>query len=296
MSFFPKYVQTFLAPDPPERTQSACNETTKSTCNETTKSTCNETTKSAFKVMSLNDLKAHHRGAGPEFTADSIIKAMYGDGPPSSNASEGTFARQEHGYSDVQGSCRGLQLESNTSVRTVHGDGSGPGLYPGSQLYERIIRMKGSEIGKVDEQQTHYDNVVKFIGASVVPSTGPDPTNVVAILFGEHSRCQPPPMLVAGLTDKERDGFWKDAVSANGQPEGDHSTFIADDKQSKISLSSTEFPTLAHSVQDIINDLGKSSIRSPLPPFVETSYGTFLGQEDAPPAKSSTRTYGTMAQ
>jgi len=42
-----------------------------------------------------------------------------------------------------------------------------------------------------------------------------------------------------------------------------------------ISLSSIDFPTLAHSVQDIINDLDKSSLRSPP---VETSYGTFIGQ------------------
>jgi len=100
-------------------------------------------------------------------------------------------------------------------------------------------------------------------------------------------------MLVAGLTNKEREKFWKDALSANGEPEGDHSTSNVNDKQSKISFSSTDFPTLAHSVQDIINDLNKSSLRSP---SVETSYDTFLGQEAATPLNHTTRTYGTMAQ
>ena len=126
MSFLPEYVKRILAPDPPETTQSASN----------------ETTQSVFNVISLNDLKALHRGAGPEFTVDSIIKGIYGDGPPSSNASEATYARQEHGHSDAQKSCRGLQLESNASVRTVQGDGSGPGLCPDSQLYELIIGIE----------------------------------------------------------------------------------------------------------------------------------------------------------
>jgi len=280
MSFLPEYVKRIWAPDPPETTQSASN----------------ETTQSVFNVISLNDLKAHHRSAGPEFTVDSIIKGIYGDRSQSNNASEGTNARQDKGYSDAQKSCRGLQLESNASVRTVQGDGSGPGLYLGSQLYELIIGIKDSETGNVEEQQTHYDNVIKFIGASVVSSTGADPTNVVAIRLGDKSRCQPPPMLVAGLSDEERDDFWKDARSTNGQPEGDHSTPNVDDRQSKISLSSTDFPTLAHSVQDIINDLEESSFRSPLSPPVETSYGTFIGQESTPPSKASTRTYRTMAE
>jgi hypothetical protein len=183
MSFFPEYVQKFLAPDPPETTQSGSAETTQSDPP--------GTTKSAFNVISLNDLKAHHRGAGPKFTADSIIKAIYGEGPQFSNASEGTHARQEHGHSNAQESYKGLQLESNTSVRTVHGDSSGPALYPGSQLYEHIIGIKESESGSVKEQQTYYDNVIKFIGASVVSSTGPDPTNVVAILFGESQGANP---------------------------------------------------------------------------------------------------------
>jgi len=169
-----------------------------------------KTTQSGFNVISLNDLKAHHRGAGPKFTVDSIIQGIYGDSPQSNNESEATHARQEHGHSNAQKSCRGLQLESNASVRTVQGDGSGPGLYPGSQLYELIIGIQDSETG--EEQQTHYDNVIKFIGASVVTSTGANPTSVVAILFGDKSRCQPPPMLVAGLTNKEREKFWKDAL------------------------------------------------------------------------------------
>jgi hypothetical protein len=288
MSFFPKCVQSFLAPDPPATTQSDSPETTQPDPA--------ETTQSAFNVISLKDLKAHHRGAGPEFTVNSIIKAIYGDRSQSSIASEGTHARQEHGHSDAQESCRGLEFKSNTSVRTVHGDSTGPALYPDSQLYEHIIGIKESESGSVEEQQTHYDNVIKFIGASVVSSTGPDPTNVVAILFGEKSRCQPPPMLVAGLSNKERDEFWAHAHSTNGRPGGDHSTSNADDQQSKISLSSTDFPTLANSVQDIINVLDKSPLPSPLPPSVETSYGTFVGQEAALPPRLSTRTYGTMTE
>jgi hypothetical protein len=288
MSFFPEYVQKFLAPDPPETTQSDSAEMTQSDPP--------GTTNSAFNVISLNDLKAHHRGAGPKFTADSIIKAIYGNRSQSSNASEGTHARQEHGHSDAQESCRGLEFESNTFVRTVHGDSTGPALYPGSQLYEYIIGIKESESGSVKGQQTYYDNVIKFIGASVVSSTGPDPTNVVAILFGEKSRCQPPAMLVAGLSNEEKDMFWEHARSTNEQPGGDHSTSNADDQQSKISLSSTDFPTLANSVQDIINVLDKSPLPSLVPPSVETSYGTFVGQEAAPSSRFSTRTYGTMTE
>ena len=79
-----------------------------------------------------------------------------------------------------------------------------------------------------------------------------------------------------GRTNQQREREILERRSfANGEPEGEHSNSNVNDGQSMISLSSIDFPTLAHSVQDIINDLDKSSLRSPP---VETSYGTFIGQ------------------